>query len=53
MGVPLTSFTIAFQQMRIDKEWLLLSDTQLIGFSHTKVFLIESITWQVTIGIYP
>ena len=39
--------------MRIDKEWLLLSDTQLIRFSDTKVFLIGSITWQVTIGTYP
>ena len=38
----------AFQQMRIDKERLLHSDTPLVGFSGIKVFPIKTIT----IGTY-
>ena len=34
----------AFQQIRIDKECLLPSDTPLVGFSSTKVFPVGAIT---------
>ena len=43
----------AFQQMRINKERLLLSDTPLVRFGGTKVFPVESIALPVTIGTYP
>lgn len=43
----------AFQHMRINNEWLLPSDTPLVGFDGTKMFLIVSITLPVTIGTYP
>jgi len=43
----------AFQQMMIDKECLLPSDTPLVGFGDTKVFPIGTITLPVTIGTYP
>ena len=42
-----------FQQMRIDKEHLLPSDTPLVKFGSTKVFPIETITLPVSIGTYP
>ena len=42
----------AFQQMRIDKECLLHSDTPLVGFGGIKVFPIKTITLLVTIGTY-
>ena len=42
-----------FQQMRIDKEWLLASDTPLLGFGGTKVFPVGTITLLVNIGTYP
>ena len=32
-----------FQQMRIDKEWLVPLDTPLVGFGGTKVFPVKSI----------
>ena len=42
-----------FQQMRIDNEQLLPSDTPLVRFRGTKVFIVGTITLLVTIGIYP
>ena len=39
----------AFQQMRIDKKWLLPSDTPLEGFGSTKVFPVGTITLLMTI----
>ena len=42
----------AFQQMRINKERLLLWDP-LVRFGSTKVFPVGSITLPVTIGTYP
>ena len=42
----------AFQLMRIKNEHLLPSNTPLVGFGGTKVFLIETITLPVTIGTY-
>ena len=43
----------AFQQMRIDRECLLPSDSPLVGFGGTKVFPVRTITLPVTIGTYP
>lgn len=43
----------AFQQMRVDKERRLPSDTSLVGFDGTKVFPVGTITLPVTIGTYP
>ena len=42
----------AFQQMRINKEHLLASDTSLVGFGGTKIFSIGTITLPVTIETY-
>ena len=39
--------------MRIDKEWLLPSDTLLVVFDGSKVFLVKTITLPITIGICP
>ena len=39
--------------MRIDKEWLLPSDTPLVVFSGSKVFPVKTITLPITIGTYP
>lgn len=38
--------------MRIDKESLIPSDTPLVGFGSTKVFLVGTITMLVTIRTY-
>lgn len=46
-------YYLAFQQMKIDKERLLLSNTMLVGFDDTKVFFVRSITLPMTIGTYP
>ena len=43
----------AFQQIRINEERLLLSDTPLMRFGGTKVFPVGSIALPVTIGTYP
>ena len=43
----------AFQQMRVGKEHLLPSDTLLVGFGGTKVFLVGTITLPVITGTYP
>ena len=39
--------------MRIDKEWLLPSDTPLVVFGGSKVFPVKTITLPITIGTYP
>jgi len=46
-------YYLAFQQMRINKEHLLPSDTLLVGFGGTKVFPVGTITLLVTIRTYP
>ena len=46
-------YYIVFQQMRIDKERLLPSDTPLVGFNGTKVFPVGTIALLVTIKTYP
>lgn len=38
--------------MRINKESLIPSDTPLVGFGSTKVFLVGTITMLVTIRTY-
>ncbi|XP_050256398.1 uncharacterized protein LOC126701956 [Quercus robur] len=43
----------AFQQMRIDKERLSPTNSPLVGFGGTKVFLLDAITLAVTAGDYP
>ena len=43
----------AFQQMRIDREWLTLTNAPLVGFGGTKVFPLGTITLFVTAGDYP
>ncbi|XP_030946323.1 uncharacterized protein LOC115970840 [Quercus lobata] len=42
----------AFQQMRIDKEWLALTNAPLMGFGGTKVFPLGAIILVVTAGDY-
>ena len=39
--------------MKIDKEHLLPLYTPLVGFGHTKVFPVETITLLITTGTYP
>ena len=43
----------AFQQMRIDRERLTLTNAPLVGFGGTKVFPLGTITLAVTAGDYP
>ena len=43
----------AFQQMWIDREHLVLTNTPLAGFGGTKVYPLGAITLLVTIGNYP
>ena len=43
----------AFQQMRIDKEWLTPTNAPLVGFGGTKVFPLGAITLAVAAGDYP
>lgn len=43
----------ALQQMMINRERLLPSNTPLVGFDGTKVFLVRTITLPVSIGTYP
>ena len=42
-----------FQQMRIDREWLVPTNAPLVGFEGTKVYPIDVVTLPVTIGNYP
>ena len=42
-----------FQQMRVNQERLLPSNTSLVGFGGTKVFLVGTITLPITIRMYP
>ena len=42
-----------FQQIRIDKEWLVLTNTPLVRFKGTKVYPLGAVTLPVTIGDYP
>ena len=43
----------AFQQMKIDRERLVLINALLIGFGGIRVFPLDAVTLSVTIGDYP
>ena len=43
----------AFQQMRIDRERLVSTNTPLVGFGETRVFPLGAITLSVTVNDYP
>ena len=42
-----------FQQIRIDKEWLVPTNTPLVRFKGTKVYPLGAVMLPVTIGDYP
>ena len=42
-----------FQQMRINREWLVPTNASLVGFEGTKVYPIDVVTLPVTIRNYP
>ena len=46
-------YYLVFQQIRINKERLPLSNMPFVRFDSTKVFPVESIVLLVTIGTYP
>ena len=43
----------AFQQMGIDREWMILMNAPLIGFGGTRVLPLGAITLFVVVGDYP
>ena len=43
----------SFQQMRIDRERLILTNAPLVGFGGTQVFPLGSVTLSVMMGDYP
>ena len=43
----------AFQQMRIERERLILTNAPLVGFGGTRVFPLGSVTLSVMMGDYP
>ena len=46
-------YYLAFQQMKIDRERLVLINALLIGFGGIRVFPLDAVTLSVTIGDYP
>ena len=42
----------AFQQMRIDREWLVPTNAPLVGFGGTKVYPLGTVTLPLTVGDY-
>ena len=46
-------YYLAFQQMQIDRERLVPTNTSLVGFGGTKVYPLGAVTLLVTIGDYP
>jgi len=40
-----------FQQMRIEKERLILTNAPLVGFGGTRVYLLGAVTLPVTVGV--
>ena len=46
-------YYLAFQQMRIDKEQLVLTNALLVGFRRTKVYPLGAVTLAITVGDYP
>ena len=43
----------AFQQMRIERERLIPTNAQFVGFGGTRVYPLGAITLPVTVGDYP
>ena len=43
----------AFQQMGIDREWMILMNAPLVGFGGTRVLPLGAITLFVVVGDYP
>ena len=43
----------AFQQMRIDREWLVPTNAPLVGFGGSRVFPLGAVTLSVMVGDYP
>ena len=43
----------AFQQMRIDKERLILTNAPLVGFGRSRVFPLGAVTLSIVVGDYP
>ena len=43
----------AFQQMRIDRERLILTNAPLVGFGRSRVFPLDAVTLSVIVGDYP
>ena len=43
----------AFQQMGIDREWMILMNAPLVGFGGTRVLPLGAITLSVVVGDYP
>ena len=46
-------YYLAFQQMRIDREQLVLVNAPLVGFGGTRVFPNGVVMLSVTVGDYP
>ena len=46
-------YYLAFQQMRIDREWLVPTNAPLFGFRGTRVYPLSAITLPVTVSDYP
>ena len=46
-------YYLAFQQMRIEKEWLVLANTPLIKFRGARVYPLGTVTLSVTVSDYP
>ena len=43
----------AFQQMGIDREWLIPTNAPLVGFRGTRVLPLDAITLSEVVGDYP
>ena len=43
----------AFQEMRIEKEWLVSTNALLVGFGGTRVYPFGVVTLPVMVGDYP
>ena len=46
-------YYLAFQQIRIDRERLILMNAPLIGFGGTRVFSLGTVALYVMVGDYP
>ena len=46
-------YYLTFQQMRIDREQLVLINASLIGFEGTRVFPLGVVTLLITVDDYP